>query len=137
MRLPCFLRIGWLSGGNDLEDLLDQHSQALLARDFERARRLREGQWRELACLMLLAEHIAAALQPVAMREGARQRLYSSLAPSPPPRRRERLTAAVREHPRGAVLGAAILGTAVSSGMVAVYRRRKRQEEPVSAASLS
>ena len=109
------------------EEALEQHARALLAGDHERARRLREHQPAELAELMLLAEELSSAMQPVAVREATRERLRKALADATRVRARPGLVALVREHGREAVGGVALAGTAYYLGRAAYRYYRRRQ----------
>ena len=113
---------------NSEEEILEQHARALLAGDREQARRLRLAQGAGLAALMLLAEELSSAMQPVAVREATRLRLHNALSEAAAARPGNRLVALVRDHGREAVGGVAIAGTAYYLGRAA-YRYYRRHQE--------
>jgi hypothetical protein len=118
------------------EDILERHARALLAGDHERARQLREHQPASLAALMLLAEELSSALQPVAVREATRERLRLALADAAGDGAGQRLVALVRDHGREAVGGVALAGTAYYLGRAAYrYYRRRQDSQPTGIAA--
>lgn len=111
-------------------NLLDEHAQALLAGDKNRARSLRGEQGTELAALMGLAQELVLVLRPLPVSEEARGRIWRRMDWAQAESGMGRITSVVRDHGKGAMLGAAIVGTAaLSLGRVALYYHRKRQEE--------
>ena len=84
--------------------------------------------------LLLLAEELAAAYRPVGLKQARREWLLQVVMQGFPESRRQRIAAAVRGRGREAVLGAALVGTALSLGRVAIYLYRKRHEEAAATA---
>lgn len=115
-------------------NLLDEHSQLLVASRLSEARAMRSAQVDDLAALMALAEEVSLALAPVVVSEESLARIRRLVDRAWNEVGLERVTASVRMPGRNTMLGAAIVGTAaVSLGRFALNYHRRRQEHIPSA----
>ena len=126
MSLSRFLQDTIAKPAQAEEDSLDRHAGLLLGGFPGEAGALRRQQPHELASLMLLAEQLSGALKPVTLSSAAGEWLRLRAFGVPMAGRGDRIAAAVRHHGRDAVVGAAIVGTAVSLGRAALRSRRRR-----------
>lgn len=126
MQIRDILSIGRWQPASSAVEALDRHARLLISGDLAAAAIVREQQDPATADLMLLAEDLAYALRPLALSEATRAWLWQLVLGAKPESRRRRLATAVRHHGREAVLGAALVGTAVSIGAVAWRYRGRR-----------
>ncbi len=111
-------------------NLLDEHSQLLIAGRTSEARSMQHAQADDLAALMALAEQVSLAVAPVAAGEESLARIRRLVDRAWSEVGLERVAASVRMPGRNTVLRAAIVGTAaVSLGRFALNYHRKRQEQ--------
>ncbi|MHB0879090.1 MAG: hypothetical protein ACYC5O_23885, partial [Anaerolineae bacterium] len=119
MQIWNMLSLGKSQPESAIVEALDRHARLTLSGDMAGAAIFRQQQDPDTADLMLLAEQLSYALRAVSLSEAAMDWLRELVLGEEPLSRRRRLVGAVRDHGREAVLGAALVGTAVSIGAVA------------------
>lgn len=130
MQIFNMLNLGRFQALSPADEALDRHARLAISGDLVGASIVRQQQDPEIAELMLLAEQLVCALRPVTLSEAAYAWLRELvLGEQEPLSRRRRLVGAVRDHGKEAVLGAALVGTAVSLGAVAWRNRPRRQTD--------
>jgi hypothetical protein len=127
MQIWNMLSLGKSQSTSVIEEVLDRHARLVLGGDLIGASIVRLQQDPDIAELMLLAEQLAFVIRPITLSAAAYAWLSDLVLGDQPLSRRRRLVGAVRGHGREAVLGAALVGTAVSLGAVALrYRGRTK-----------
>ena len=129
MQFRSVLSIGRSQPSSAIEEALDRHARLTIGGDLAGAAIVRQQQDAETADLMLLAEQLACALEPLSLSEATYSWIWQLVLAGEPLSRRRRLASAVRGHGREAVLGVALVGTAVSIGAVALRFRGRRQPD--------